>query len=136
MNGPKQWVLIASILIFCSCGAPRTSNAQQFGTQRPGNPFLGPGTRSGFKFGAGGPFGGRLRGYGTSYNSFAAENPLPPVWLYDNVRRAPTYNEYSQYMNSHFPKYNGGFHASFFQNTGLPPGDIGPRGNGVFSTPW
>ncbi len=51
-------------------------------------------------------------------------------------RRAPTYEEYYQYMNSHFPKYYGGFHASYFQSIGTTPGDIGLRGNGIFPTPW
>ncbi len=51
-------------------------------------------------------------------------------------RRAPTYDEYYHYMNSHFPKYYGGFHSSYFQSIGVPPGDIGLRGNGIFATPW
>ena len=51
-------------------------------------------------------------------------------------RRAPTYEEYYHYMNSQFPKYYGGFHANYFQDMGMSPGDIGLRGNGIFATPW
>ena len=35
-----------------------------------------------------------------------------------------------------YPKYYGGFHYRYFQETGFPPGDIGLRGNGVYMTPW
>lgn len=52
------------------------------------------------------------------------------------ARQAPSYWETYHYMNSHYPKYYGGFHASYFQNMGIPPGDIGLRGNGIFMTPW
>lgn len=64
-------------------------------------------------------------------------NPWQQPAGYPNTpRRAPTYDEYYQYMNSQFPKYYGGFHASYFQSIGVPPGDIGLRGNGIFATPW
>jgi hypothetical protein len=58
-----------------------------------------------------------------------------PPW-YAGPRRAPTYDEYYHYMNSRFPKYYGGLHANYFQSTGVSPGDIGPRGNGIFPSPW
>ena len=51
-------------------------------------------------------------------------------------KRAPSYPEYYHYMNSQFPKYYGGFHASYFQDMGMSPGDTGLRGNGIFPTPW
>ena len=35
-----------------------------------------------------------------------------------------------------YPKYYGGFHASHFNNVGVPSGDIGFRGNGIYWTPW
>ena len=38
--------------------------------------------------------------------------------------------------NMRYPKYYGGFHARYFQDIGVPPGDVGFRGNGIFSTPW
>jgi hypothetical protein len=37
---------------------------------------------------------------------------------------------------SRYPKYLGGFHSSHFTNVGLPSGDIGFRGNGLYWTPW
>lgn len=51
-------------------------------------------------------------------------------------RPAPSYYETYHYMNSYYPKYYGGFHARYFQNMGIPSGDIGLRGNGIFMTPW
>ena len=51
-------------------------------------------------------------------------------------RPAPSYHETYHYMNSHYPKYYGGFHARYFQDMGIPSGDIGLRGNGIFMTPW
>ena len=44
----------------------------------------------------------------------------------------------SRYRNSTemYPKYIGGFHASQIHNIGVPPGDIGFRGNGIYWTPW
>ncbi len=35
-----------------------------------------------------------------------------------------------------YPKYIGGFHSSEFNNLGVPPGDIGFRGNSILWTPW
>ena len=35
-----------------------------------------------------------------------------------------------------YPKYYGGFHSSHFNNIGIPPGDIGFRGNGIYWSPW
>ncbi len=35
-----------------------------------------------------------------------------------------------------FPKYYGGFHSSHFTDVGLPTGDQGFRGNGIYWAPW
>ena len=56
-----------------------------------------------------------------------------PEW---QVRRAPSYDETYRYLNWRYPKYVGGFHASYFRDLGVPPGDVGLRGNGLYMTPW
>lgn len=35
-----------------------------------------------------------------------------------------------------YPKYIGGFHSSHFTDLGVPTGDLGFRGNGIYWTPW
>lgn len=35
-----------------------------------------------------------------------------------------------------FPQFTGGFHAREMQNLGVPPGDVGLRGNGFSMLPW
>ena len=35
-----------------------------------------------------------------------------------------------------YPKYYGGFHQRYFDSIGIPSGDIGLRGNGIYATPW
>jgi hypothetical protein len=35
-----------------------------------------------------------------------------------------------------YPQYYGGFHARALQNIGIPSGDIGIRGNGIYANPW
>lgn len=40
------------------------------------------------------------------------------------------------YRGYDYSKYYGGFHARYFQDIGIPPGDIGIRGNGIYATPW
>jgi hypothetical protein len=35
-----------------------------------------------------------------------------------------------------YPKFYGGFHSSHYSNLGVPSGDIGFRGNGIYWTPW
>ena len=48
--------------------------------------------------------------------------------------------EYGSYKYSHYnyryPKYIGGFNARYFDSIGVPSGDIGLRGNGIYMTPW
>lgn len=41
-----------------------------------------------------------------------------------------------RYLNWRYPKYVGGFHANYFRDLGVPPGDVGLRGNGLYATPW
>jgi hypothetical protein len=51
-------------------------------------------------------------------------------------------NHYGSYrlqyrqLNDYYPKYYDGFHARYFESLGLPSGDRGPRGNGLYATPW
>ena len=45
------------------------------------------------------------------------------------------YNPYD-YYRAVYPKYYGAFHSSFFDNYGVPSGDVGLRGNGIYWTPW
>jgi len=40
------------------------------------------------------------------------------------------------YQREYYPRYYGGFHARFFDNYGVPTGDVGVRGNGIYWTPW
>lgn len=35
-----------------------------------------------------------------------------------------------------YPKYYGGFHARALQDIGIPTGDRGLRGNGIYANPW
>ena len=54
-----------------------------------------------------------------------------------SCRCAPRgYKMYRHYLNRRHPRYYGGFHARYFQDLGMSPGDIGLRGNGIYSTPW
>lgn len=41
-----------------------------------------------------------------------------------------------QYYRGKYPRYFGAFHARELQNLGVPSGDIGLRGNGIFWSPW
>lgn len=54
-------------------------------------------------------------------------------------RRSYGPNKNSQraaYAAAVYPRYYGGFHARQMQNIGMPPGDIGLRGNSAFLNPW
>jgi hypothetical protein len=35
-----------------------------------------------------------------------------------------------------YPKYYGGFHTRALQDIGIPTGDRGIRGNGIYANPW
>lgn len=51
----------------------------------------------------------------------------------------PSYYDQKMYMWSMYPKYQAGFHSRALQNIGIPPGDIGPRGNPYhygYGSPW
>jgi hypothetical protein len=52
-------------------------------------------------------------------------------------RHTSAYPNYPyRYLNQYYPRYHGGFHERYFQSLGVPSGDIGPRGNGMYPTPW
>jgi hypothetical protein len=48
-------------------------------------------------------------------------------------RPTPTPNPYAREL---YPKYDAGFHARHLQNIGVPTGDVGIRGNGIYMNPW
>ena len=48
----------------------------------------------------------------------------------------PESSRYDETGWERYPKYIGGFHASHWYNIGVPPGDIGFRGNGIYWAPW
>ena len=57
----------------------------------------------------------------------------PADWRYNpDWRRDPSYFP----AEPTYPKFYGGFHSSHFSNLGIPSGDIGFRGNGLYWTPW
>lgn len=63
----------------------------------------------------------------------------PGRWLRSRThvqRVAPTYDQTYRYLNWRYPKYTGGFHANYFRDMGVPPGDVGIRGNGIYLSPW
>lgn len=47
----------------------------------------------------------------------------------------PRYTPYHYYRDRN-PRYYGGFHARQFDNIGMPPGDVGFRGNGLQWNAW
>ena len=51
-------------------------------------------------------------------------------------RTSPRLSPRDQQLRALYPKYYGGFHARDFQNLGIPSGDIGIRGNGIYLSPW
>ena len=57
-----------------------------------------------------------------------------PKWPFANGYDPRTHRDADAF--SKYPKYIGGFHSSHFTNVGLPSGDIGFRGNGLYWTPW
>ena len=58
--------------------------------------------------------------------------PQQEPQIQNDWRRDPSYFSAPEA----YPKYYGGFHYSQFYNLGLPPGDIGFRGNGIYWNPW
>ena len=51
-------------------------------------------------------------------------------------RQAPSYAETYHRLHARYPRYIGAFHSSYFRDIGVPPGDIGLRGNGLLAYPW
>jgi len=64
----------------------------------------------------------------------AMEAPVPPH-VVRSRDRAPSPPPKS-YDSSRYPKFIGGFHSRELQNVGVPPGDVGLRGNGFSMFPW
>lgn len=62
----------------------------------------------------------------------------PLHWLLEDHQSAESRAWSNYYANpaSPLPKYIGGFHSSHFYNLGVPNGDIGFRGNGIYWAPW
>jgi len=59
------------------------------------------------------------------------------LWRHVPSAGPPLRGYYDTYhQDRRFPKYYGGFHARYFQDIGVPPGDVGLRGNGIYPTPW
>ena len=56
-------------------------------------------------------------------------NPAAPRQQGSPVPRFPESTEA-------FPKFIGGFHSSHYTNLGIPTGDLGFRGNGIYWPPW
>lgn len=48
------------------------------------------------------------------------------------MKRPNPYDTYKQW----YPRYEGAFHSRYFNDLGIPPGDVGLRGNGLTMTPW
>ena len=63
-------------------------------------------------------------------------HPTGARGFWHGPKRAPSYPEYYHFMNHYYPKFYGGFHASYFQTIGITPGDYGLRGNGFMQNPW
>ena len=68
-----------------------------------------------------------VRGY-TSPGPIAFGAPTYPN-NYGTPYRRPSAEEL-------YPKYYGGFHYRHLDNIGIPNGDIGLRGNGIYMSPW
>lgn len=61
-----------------------------------------------------------------------AGTPVPEHYYRGDWRRDPAYNP--GYPN--YPRYFGGFHSSHYYDLGIPNGDKGFRGNGIYWAPW
>lgn len=60
------------------------------------------------------------------------ERPVPQHYHQQDWRRDPA----ARGGTPAYPKYFGGFHSSHYYDLGIPNGDKGFRGNGVYWTPW
>ncbi|MCA9121376.1 MAG: hypothetical protein H6822_07840 [Planctomycetaceae bacterium] len=74
---------------------------------------------------------GRFRLFVQSYSSNGAVAFGAPTFpnSYGTPHRFPTAEEL-------YPKYYGSFHYRHLDNIGIPSGDIGLRGNGLYMSPW
>ncbi len=61
-----------------------------------------------------------------------AGTPVPEHYYRGDWRRDPAFHG----GTSGYPKYFGGFHSSHYDDLGIPNGDKGFRGNGIYWTPW
>jgi len=43
---------------------------------------------------------------------------------------------YDAYLRKRYPRYYGGFHVRHLQDIGIPSGDLGIRGNGIYWNAW
>ncbi|MDA1054195.1 MAG: hypothetical protein O3C40_27425 [Planctomycetota bacterium] len=74
---------------------------------------------------------GRIRLFARSYSPngpIAFGAPTYPS-NYGTRNRPPSVEEL-------YPKYYGSFHYRHLDNIGIPSGDIGIRGNGIYMSPW
>ncbi|HJN13539.1 MAG TPA: hypothetical protein QF564_32995 [Pirellulaceae bacterium] len=76
-----------------------------------------------------------------------AAGPLRRWMAYRRPTAQPTVNArqglfhalpYARYesVEDAYPRYIGAFHSRYFNDLGVPPGDVGLRTNGVYMTPW
>lgn len=77
-----------------------------------------------------GMFGNRVQGQSQSMRRPFQHGTR--IYIQQTPNRVYRYNNY----RSNYPRYVGGFHARYFENEGLPSGDIGLRGNGTMALPW
>ncbi len=80
-----------------------------------------------------------FNGRGVTVRAYRPIQPGAVLWQSGGWHGPPppyTNPGYYQYLNERYPKFYGGFHSNYFHNMGLPPGDIGVRGNGIYPTPW
>jgi len=106
-----------AVLVISSASA----DAQIFGGHRAPSPVV---------YHGGHGFGAALDRVKSSWHSTG----VPSKWKGPPPRYVAP--DYYDNLNERYPKFYGGFHSSYFHNMGLPPGDIGPRGNGIYPTPW
>ncbi len=67
---------------------------------------------------------------------FARRRVIPHHAVHRPYVGHPTRRQLDQRNLRIYPKYYGGFHARYFDTLGIPSGDIGLRGNGIYPTPW
>jgi hypothetical protein len=78
---------------------------------------------------AGGWGRGRFFTRANSYGTATPHTYHAPTPYYRTPHHYPTAEEL-------YPKYYGSFHYRHLDNIGIPNGDIGIRGNGIYMSPW